>query len=157
MKRIIAFFLVLLLIIPVACAEISLEGMTFDELVALKDRINLAIWESDEWQEVIVPPGMWQVGVDIPAGHWTVKCAPDWKYTHVAWGQGVSDNGNDLDFSNGRSDASGLIFNPDHKNYKVGDGITEYSFEVRDGEYIQIAQGNCVFMPYTGKPDLGFK
>ncbi len=54
-------------------ADIDLSGMTYDELVALKDQINLAIWNSEEWQEVEVPQGVWEVGADIPAGKWEIR------------------------------------------------------------------------------------
>lgn len=157
MKRIVALFLVLVLFVPVAFAEgISLDGMSFDELVALKDRINLAIWQSDEWQEVTVPQGVWKVGVDIPAGHWTVKCASGWRSTWLRWGQYLKDNGEDI-AAKGLYGDRRYIYNPDHKYYEIDDGITEYSFEVQNGQYIVIEEGSAVFMPYAGKPSLGFK
>ncbi len=37
--------------------DIDLSHMSFEDLVTLKDQINLAIWNSKEWQEVTVPQG----------------------------------------------------------------------------------------------------
>lgn len=157
MKKLLVIFLVVALMIPSAIAEnIDLSDLPFDELVALRDRINLAIWQSDEWQEVTVPQGVWKVGEDIPAGHWTVKCAAGWRKTEVNWGEKLSENRESISWT-GRHSVYNSVYNPDYKYYEVGDGITEYSFEVVDGDYIVIDDGDAVFMPYTGKPSLGFK
>lgn len=32
-----------------------------------------AIWNTKEWQEVEVPAGVYEVGVEIPAGEWTLR------------------------------------------------------------------------------------
>lgn len=40
----------LLFAVTSASAEVDLSGMTYAELVALKDQIDLAIWNSNEWQ-----------------------------------------------------------------------------------------------------------
>ena len=50
--------LMMLSISTVVFADIDLSGMNYDELVALKDQINRAIWNSDDWQEVEVPQGV---------------------------------------------------------------------------------------------------
>ena len=157
MKRIASLFLILALFIPVAFAEsINLDGLSYSELVNLKDRINLAIWESDEWQEVTVPQGVWIVGEDIPAGHWTVKCASEWRSTWIKWGEYLDPNGEEIAFKGLYGDKH-YVYNPDHKYFEVDDGVTEYSFKVSDGQYIVIEEAPAVFMPYAGKPSLGFK
>ena len=54
MKKLVALVLAIVLSAGIALAEgIDLSGMSYDELVALKDRINLAMWQSDEWQMVL--------------------------------------------------------------------------------------------------------
>ena len=157
MKRFFALLLVLLSLTGTVFADtIDLSGMTYKELVALKDQINLAIWNSQEWQEVTVPQGVWKVGEDIPAGHWTVVCADGWRYTQISWGEKLDDDGESIDWS-GRFSLYNYVYNPKHKYYEVDDGVTEYSFEARNGEYIIVESGSCVFMPYAGKPSLGFK
>lgn len=157
MKKLLVVVLVLALLIPTAIAEsVDLSGLSFAELVALRDRINLAIWQADEWQEVTVPQGVWKVGEDIPVGHWTVKCAAGWRRTEVNWGEKLSESGESISWK-GRNSVYNTVYNPDHKYYEPGDGITEYSFEAVDGDYIVIDNGDAVFMPYAGKPSLGFK
>ena len=155
--RIIAALLVLLLsITPTSAESIDLSNLTYNELVALKDQINLAMWKCDEWQEVTVPQGVWVVGEDIPAGHWTVKCADGWKRTNIEWGEYLSESGEYISWK-GRYSAVNYVYNPNSPSFDPYKNQTEYSFEVREGEYIVIKDGSCVFMPYTGKPDLGFK
>ena len=157
MKHIVALFLILVFFVSGAFAEsINLDGLTYSELVALKDRINLAIWESDEWQEVTVPQGVWKVGEDIPAGHWTVKCASDCRFTWIQWGEYLEPNGEEIAYE-GLYVGLHSVYNPDHKYFEIGDGATEYSFEVCDGQYIVIEEAPAIFMPYAGKPSLGFK
>lgn len=156
-------FALILSTAPFAHAEtFDLSGLSFDELVALKDRINLAIWNSQEWQEVTVPQGVWIVGEDIPAGTWTVRCADighnDYmmKECDFSWGEKLSENGKSIMWS-GRYDLVS-IYNPNHKQYKDGQ-LTEYTFTVNDGDYIVISEAynKAVFTPYAGKPSLGFK
>ena len=157
MKRILALVLVFVALAgTVYAGTVDLSGMTYDELVALKDKINLAIWNSNEWQKVEVPQGTWKVGEDIPAGRWIVVCADGWRNTMISWGESIDENGERIEWD-GRYSVLNYIYNPNHKRYETGDGRTEYSFEVRSGDYIVIKDGNCVFMPYFGKPDLGFK
>ena len=78
--------------------EIDLTGMTYDELVALREKLNLAIWESDEWQEVTVPKGVWEVGVDIPAGHWTISVA-DNGFAAIRYGDALEETGTEVSVS----------------------------------------------------------
>ena len=134
----------------------DLSGLSYDELVSLKEQINLAIWNSAEWEEVEVPQGVYQIGVDIPAGHWTIKCADEWRYTKISWGENLSDSGEKIEWK-GRYSMDNWIYNPNHKSYKKGAGITEYPCEVKDGEYMVIDGGSAVFMPYHAKQSFSFK
>lgn len=155
MKRFFAFLLMFLMVYPVLAEDIDLSGLSYAELVALKDRINLAMWQSEEWQEVTVPQGVWKVGEDIPAGHWTVKCAPGASSSEISWGEKLSENGETIAWS-GRHSVYNRVRNP--AKYDNADNyIYEYSFVVVDGDYIVINYGSAVFTPYTGKPSLGFK
>lgn len=156
MKRIFLVVLTLMVFTSAAHAQIDISNMTYSELVSLKDKINLAIWNSNEWQEVTVPPGVYQVGVDLPAGHWTLKCADKWWYTSVSWGEKLSVNEKSIEWY-GRYEWFINIYSPTHMFYEVGLGLTEYDINVREGEYVIIENAPCVFSTYAGKPELGFK
>ena len=70
MKRFLSLLVALLLLFPAAAlAQIDLSGLSYDELVALKDQINKAMWESKEWQEVTVAPrGVYEGRRGYPRG-----------------------------------------------------------------------------------------
>lgn len=155
MKKVISFVLCLALCCSVALAEVNLSGMSFDELVALKDKINLAIWNSQEWQEVTVPQGVWLVGEDIPEGHWTISCKT--KYSRIQLGTALDAAKQDIDAWNSSFYVSEQVVNPQYKYYEPGTDKTEVNFDLKAGTYVVIDQGDVVFTPYTGKPSLGFK
>ena len=156
MKKLICMIAaVITLFASTAFADVDLSGMTYDELVALKNQINLAMWQCEEWQEVTVPQGVWQVGVDIPAGQWTVTAHPGTSMIEISWGEKLSESGSSIAWS-GRNSCYNLVCNPETMNYDVNYSY-QYSFEVRDGDYIVITYGAAVFTPYVGKPSLNFK
>ena len=133
----------------------DLSGLSFDELVALKDQINLAIWKSQEWQEVTVPQGVWLVGEDIPAGHWTIKTNAS--YAHITLGTALDETGKDIDiwksyFYHGES-----INSQNYKYFDPTSNKSEIDFDLKAGTYIIIDSGSVIFTPYAGKPSLGFK
>lgn len=154
MKRIIALVLVLLSLASVSFAEFDLSGMTYDELVALKDQINLAIWNSNEWQEVEVPKGVYIIGEDIPAGKWTVKAA-DQINASVYWGDTINDAGTEITFDGELYEYEGL-YSVNYRHYEKGD-TTEVTWDLKEGQYFIVDDGIALFTPYSGKPSLGFK
>lgn len=155
MKKLI-FSLALILALPFsACAEVDLSGMSFDELVSLKDQINLAIWQSEDWQEVTVPQGIWEVGVDIPEGRWTIKPV-DGVYAYVTYGSVLESNGKEVSYKSNNY-YSESIYSPMSNIYDEGDDLTEIDIDAKAGSYIEIDSGSVVFSPYAGKPSLGFK
>lgn len=159
MKKLFAVLVALALCLPLSClAEVDLSQMTFDELVALKDQINLAIWSSEEWQEVEVPAGIYEIGIDIPAGKWTIRAA-DGMSTTVKWGTDLEKSGVDIidfTYNNNSIYEYELLQSPTYKYYDKGDK-TEVTWDLKDGQYFIVDDGVAVFTPYAGKPSLGFK
>ncbi len=155
MKKLLCCVMVCLLMGSVACAEIDLSGMTYEELVALKDQINLAIWNSEEWQEVTVPQGVWKIGEDIPEGHWTITCAGDGRAT-IEYGDELNESGKSLSWF-GDIYYSERIYSKESIMYDENSSKVSIDLEVKEGNYIIIDSGNVIFTPYTGKPSLGFK
>ena len=130
----------------------SLEGLTYDELVALRDQINLAIWNSQEWQEVTVPDGVWKVGEDIPAGHWTIGIASEDDYLDVSYFDNIDPKS--------KSPRDCTVYYSQDLATPNRSAKTIYretiDIELEEGWYFKCT-GAVVFMPYSGKPDLGFK
>lgn len=154
MKKLFSLFLTALLFCSSAAADpVDLSGMSFDELVALRDQLNLAIWNSQEWQEVTVPAGIWIVGQDIPAGHWSIRVAAKKDFFYVS----CFDALNEIE----QRPASGArlvqqkIASPGYSAFgEINPESTDLILE--DGWFFK-CNGSVIFTPYTGKPDLGFK
>ena len=154
MKKALSFVICAVLILSIAIvgyADFDLRGMSYDELVALKDQINLAIWNSAEWQEVEVPQGVWEVGADIPAGKWEIKALPGGN-SYIIYGDEVRNGGTDV-----APKAYQEVVDPENKYYRDGKDVTSWVIDLESGNYVKIDFGNAVFMPYNGKPELGFK
>jgi len=148
-------FALILCSAPFATAEtIDLSGLSFDELVALKEKINIAIWNSKEWQEVEVPQGVWVVGEDIPAGKWTIKAA-DGVRTSVYWGDTLDASGMSLSY-NSKVFEIETLYSVNYWSYDRGDA-TEVTWDLKKGQYFIVESGIALFTPYSGKPSLGFK
>lgn len=154
MKRVFSLALACVLVLtlaPAAFADWDLSGLTFDELVALKDQINLALWNSADWQEVTVPQGIYKVGTDIPAGKWTIK-APDSGYTVVKIGSELDENGTDVNYRG----ESKPICGEHYAGFAPSNVCEFWTIELREDQYVSVNNGDAVFTPYTGN-SLGFK
>lgn len=158
MKKFLIVAIVICMMIPCALSEdIDLSALSFEQLVALKERINLALFSSDEWQEVVVPQGIWLVGKDIPAGKWTLTAQQtDDGITYIQYGSKLNDNKNEIEYKYMREYF--WISSKVHKRLKSND-ITEYTIELREGDYFIVdpSYGPVVFHPYTDEPSFTFK
>lgn len=138
----------------VVTQTLDFNTMSLDELITLKEQINLAFWSLQEWQEVVVPPGVYEIGVHIPEAHWTVT-ATDGTSPHITFFSELNDS---------KTGSNGYIIDSvslTSKTYKRGfdenRDIEFFDFELKKGKYIEIESGSVIFTPYSGKPDLGFK
>ena len=153
MKKIIVCVVLAAILASVALAEsIDLSGLSFDELAQLRDRCQMEMMQRTEWQEVRVPHGLYKVGVQIPAGTWTVRC-DEGSYVRFFWGDTLKSGGAEVDYS--RHYGSEWIYNPNDKYTKAGDR-TEYTFTVNDGDYIEV-DGIATFTPGASAPSFTFK
>lgn len=146
MKKLLSCLLMVCLCVAGGLAEeeIDLTGMAYDELVALREKLNLAIWESDEWQEVIVPKGVWEIGVDIPTGHWSISVA-DNGFAAIRYGDALEETGTEVSVSDSTIYVSESL-----------EGSDQLDIILRDGCYLEVEYDSVVFTPYAGKQDLGF-
>ena len=133
--------------------EIDLSGLSLRELEALRNRCLLEMMKRDDWQEVTVPQGVYQVGVQIPAGTWTIQCTTG-SVSIITWGEKLERNGQDIEF-NGRYDYE-AVYNPEHPYYEAGERTT-YTFTVRNGDWIVIDEGPALFTPGSITPSFAFK
>lgn len=112
--------------------------LSFDELCELRAVLTGLIWASEDWQEVTVPAGVYEIGVDIPSGRWTITASD-----HGYWS-----NCKELDEY---GDGKGAIHST--LSMKPGESV---NWDLADGTYLEINSCSVVFSPYIGA-DLGFK
>ena len=156
MKKLITVILILALILPAAAlADIpDISNLSFDELVQLRDQLNLAIWSSQEWQEVTVPIGVWKIGEDIPVGKWTISAASDNPNvgTYIYYCKKLDATGMEASWE------GSVPFYQSIENEADGGGWypTSIDIECQEGMYLIVKEGPAMFKPFSGKPDLGF-
>lgn len=151
MKKLVAVGLALIMVftVSVVFAEgIDLSGMTIEELAQLKDRCQMEIMKSDKWQEVTVPAGFYQIGKEIPAGHWTIKPVKG-DTAIVKWGTAIDDSGADIDIWNSKFAHTEQITSPTD-SYAKYNNVESVSWDLKEGEYIKIEDSAVVFSPYAG-------
>ena len=156
MKRILfsVFICIVLLSLAPACfsENYDFSDWTFDELVDLRDQINLALMSRPEYQSVEVPQGVYEVGKDIPAGKWTIR-ALDRSWTHIETGHALTRGGSGVAYP---QDVHETVYSPLKSTYSPGDQ-TELTVTLEDGDFVGISYGAAVFSTYTGTPSLGFR
>lgn len=151
MKRFIAFLLIVLFIPSVVFADYDLSGMSFNELVNLRNEITTALFYSDEWSEIFVPGGFYQVGQGVPSGHWTITPYGE-SYISVWYGDKANDSltgaGYGWDIANGWA---GILSTKKNKDGSWKDHGERHQLDIvlKDGWYVVFA-GDVVFTPYIG-------
>lgn len=73
MKKVLAIIIVICSLFAVASAESMFEGISYDQLFALRSAIEQEIISRPEFKEVTVPTGDWIIGVDIPEGYYSIR------------------------------------------------------------------------------------
>lgn len=134
----------------------TLEGLSYDQLVSYRDALNLAIWNSQEWQEVTVPHGLYKIGEDIPAGHWTFAIADIGGVPYLQYGNKLEGNKKEVSFMGDIYYAEQLR-GPDSSYYDPKHDLLTLDLLLEEGCWLEVSNSPVKVTPYAGKPDLGFK
>ena len=158
MKKLLVVFAAMLVMCTNGFAEsIDLSGLSLTELIDLRTQVQLAMWETEDWQEVEVPQGLYQIGVDIPAKHWNIKAA-DGLDPAISYGDTLSPSGMDIEYSRGiwymeiLSGQGGWRESSFPNQYP-----NSVNIQLQEGTYFLVENGSVIFTPYSGAHDLGFK
>lgn len=94
MRKVITFALcmalILALAVPASAAKVS--EMTYEELIQLRQLVDREILSRPEWKQATVPAGIYKVGVDIPAGTYSIRLPKNGGYEIFSvWGAEYED------------------------------------------------------------------
>lgn len=119
----------------------DVSGLSYDELKALEESIIREMTSRPEYKTVLVPPGVYEVGVEIPAGKWTITATEG--YCDVYWGKALDEYKVEI--------ASGQRID------KLDDWgkKTSVTWELTEGTYIVVRSNAVTFAPYI-PASLGF-
>ena len=150
MKRLLTAILILAMLLPAAALSDlpDISWLSYEELIQLKEQITLAIWDMQEWHDVVVPAGFYVVGEDIPAGHWTIKYSPgeyslvEYFLTTDATGKRPADIMTDY-YYEGVCDPTNIMAS----SYK----LKEFDLDLKAGYHVVINYGSVIFTQFTGR------
>ena len=159
MKKLVALVVALVLVSSVALAttvSFDFSGLSLAQLIEVQQQLTMAMWATEEWQEVVVPIGVYEFGVDIPVKHWNIS-VPDGEYTIVSWATKLDESGKDYSYKDELYSTG--IMSTTYSSYDkyAGDYPEIIDIDAKEGTFLIVERGNVVFTPYTGKPALGFK
>ena len=91
MKKFICVLVLALMFTGIACADApEFSDWTFDQLVTLQHYLSVEIVSRPEWKETEIPAGDWVIGIDIPAGYYSVKSTHSLNIVQIEDAQGNS-------------------------------------------------------------------
>ena len=148
MKRFVGLLLVLMVFTcgTAAAEHIDMTGISYEELAELVTRAHYEMMQSDEWEEVQVPIGLYLIGRDIPAGKWEVEVDGNLYGMSVIYFLGVKLNENKTELDAWDTKTSFITISPN----STGRAITTITLQT--GYYFQVASYPCIFRHYSGTP-----
>ncbi|MBR4249934.1 MAG: hypothetical protein IKQ24_07270 [Verrucomicrobia bacterium] len=160
MKKLAALILLLCLLGSTALADFDFSSFDFDaltisEMVILRERLITEIMKREDFQEVLVPQGLYEIGVDIPAGKWTVRCLDAGREDtqlaecDIRWGSGMP--GQYFDWDRKTKKGAIVIYNPKNVNY-INGKTSEFSITLEEGDflYVNAMYNAAIFSTYVG-------
>jgi len=148
MKKLITVILILAMLLPAAALAVTdLSGMSMEELLELQDSVRAEILSRSQWESVTVPVGYYVVGVDIPEGHWTIKCPEN--YALIEYYSDTDESGKNAD-PFGRMYFGICLGAPGNQLESIYNQ-PETDIELKAGYYVHISEYPLVFEPFTGR------
>lgn len=148
MKKFISLLCIFALLFgaPSALAELTfdLSSLSFQELLLLQETIAKELTTRSEWKEVAVPPGAYEIGVDIPAGYWDITMQDkEWGLTSITYCEELDES--KTDYKDGTYITSAFLSR----------GNVTWSVNLSEGNWLIIEEEIVIFTPHT-RPSLGF-
>ncbi len=122
-------------------ANYDLSGFSYEDLISLQSQISKEIMSRPEFKKVIVPPGSYKVGNEIPAGKWTITATEG--MCEVYWGKSLDEYGVEVPYDDRIDDLDDWGSN------------SSVTWNLTDGTYIVINRNAVTFSP-AAAVTLGF-
>lgn len=146
MKQIVCILLCVALMGTCAVAENYNE---FVEKYALAGR---RMWTATDWESVIIPWGVWEIGTDIPAGRWKLEAASEIT-SEIASGPTLNDGGAELSLS--KAYVSEQLVSINNPAYDAWD-TSEIELELKKSFFLQVKYGAVRLTPLEKKSSYRF-
>lgn len=150
MKKLLCLLLVLCMFPFVSLAEEDNEfmGLSYIELMGKLGKVERALWACKEWTSVDVAAGVYKIGEDIPAGHWTITPAAYNDFYMISYGTklNITETGLESD-----SIVDSWMISSDYSDTLPH----RLDIVLQDGFYLQLYH-KSVFKPYSGKSKPSF-
>ena len=143
MKKLVALALAFFLMLSlswVSVAERFDDGIPLSQKRALLLSILTSMWESSEWQRVEVPAGVYEVGVEIPEGEWTIS---NERYFMAVVGTQLDETKTEVDRKKVKA-----METVEMEDYKNG-----WTVKLVKGDFIELSRAVVFTIPIRG---LGF-
>lgn len=143
MKKLLSLVFVLLLVCPLAMAESSfdLSTLSYDALVQLAQDALEEAYTREEWKSVPVPPGFYEIGVDIPEGWWVLTPGKtEYGYISIEYGNVTNEAHSRIVLP---AEYIGLVY------VKSETYPTFLRLNLTQGYYLLIKYGQCYFSSPT--------
>ena len=124
-----------------------IDDLDLKHLLKLKESVDKKIFKSGEWKEAQLPAGTYQIGTDIPAGHWSLSAAGEYSTPMVWYFEKAEPSGVLIDYT-GRWYMQTIVsadVYEENPSFPMSIDIN-----MQDGWFLQFDQ-SVILSPYTGK------
>ena len=123
-----------------SCSAIAED---FAALISEKEELCQALWYAEEWDEVLLPTGTYEVGKDIPAGKWTFW-AYDYARPQIQYAAKLQKGGASM-HANRDVEQHETVESPKRNSFDPALDDSFFDVEMEKGKYICIKYGTAVF------------
>lgn len=136
-RKLLAISLAMSMLPAIASADFDLSAMAYDELLSLQQQVALEIDHRPEHECIALPMGLWEVGVDIPAGSYLIACDGD-AFCQAICGTVVDASGNAMSY-----------LDKGNVGEMLESGET-WRVRLTDGMFVYVAYHSATLTPFSG-------
>lgn len=151
MKKVMTFGLIFVMLF---CSTWAMAA-DFEQLIKEKEELCQALWFVEDWNEVVLPTGTYEVGKDIPAGKWTFW-AYDYARPQIQYASKLQPGGASMHASRDVEKYE-TVNSPKRTGFDPALDDSFFDIEMENGKYICIKYGTAVFDNDRNSADFDFE